>query len=100
MHNGFSNFPCAEMDFVPAPAGKVLWSIATQEKWEIAYDRWLGRWAGIGIYTLGDLQSGLPRPESDLRSQMWVEEADEFGFMLMAVSKAPIISSNQDYVKD
>jgi hypothetical protein len=93
MHNGFSNFPCAEVDFVPAPAGKVLWRIATREKWEIAYDRWLGRWAGMGIYTLGDLQRVLPGPDLDVRSEMWLEEADEFGIMCMALSKTPVLSS-------
>ena len=96
IHNGFSTFPCADMDFVPAPAGKVLWSIATEEKWEIAYDRWLGRWAGMGIYTLGDLQGALRGPLGDLnlRLEMWLEEADEFGIMFMALRKTPILSSS------
>ena len=92
MHSGFSNFPCAEADFVPAPASKALWILHSQDKWEIAYDRWLGRWAGLGIYTLEVLQK-VQGPDLDLRSEMWVEEADEFGIMIMALRKPLLLFS-------
>ena len=82
-----SAFPCAEIDFLPAPTGKVLWGCATQEKWESAYDRWLGRWAGMGQYTIGELTHIHPGGQLDLRSEMWLEEADEFGVMFMGLGK-------------
>ena len=88
MHNGFKNFPCAESDLVPAPAGKLIWNMDSEEKWEVAYDRWLGRWAGLGIVTHGDLE----RPHGlnpDPRPELWLEEADEFGIMLISLSKPP-----------
>lgn len=86
MHNGFANFPCAEPDCVPAPTGKVLWNITSEERWTVAYDRWLGHWAGMSIYTLLDLNNvGF---ELDPRSEMWLEEADELGLILVALKKA------------
>jgi hypothetical protein len=85
MYNGFTAFPCADVDFMPAPAGKVLWNATSREKWEVAYDRWLGRWAGLSIYSVGDLQRVYRGPDLDLRSEMWLEEADEFGIMCIAL---------------
>ncbi|VUC35716.1 unnamed protein product [Clonostachys rosea] len=85
MLNNFAHFPCNVAEFMPAPAGKVLWEITEQEKWEVAYDRWLGRWAGLGVYTLGDLDSIAPGPTLDLRSDMWLEEADELGILLLSL---------------
>ncbi|CAG9989316.1 unnamed protein product [Clonostachys byssicola] len=85
MLNNFESFPCSNADFMPAPAGKVLWEITDQEKWEVAYDRWLGRWAGLDVYTLGDLENMSPGPTLDLRSEMWLEEADELGILLMTM---------------
>ena len=72
---------------MPAPAGKVLWTARTQQEWEGAYDRWLGRWAGQSIYKMQELIQINPGPELDPRTEMWLEEADEFGMMLMAIGK-------------
>jgi hypothetical protein len=83
--NNFQSFPCSHADFMPAPAGKVLWEITAQEKWEVAYDRWLGRWAGLDVYTLGDLENMPPGPTLDLRSELWLEEADDLGILLMTM---------------
>lgn len=88
MHNGFANFPCADSDLIPAPAGKVLWNMDKQENWEVAYDKWLGRWAGLGIVTHCDLKT--PSKLDAVRSVMWLEEADEFGMMLIALSKSSL----------
>lgn len=87
MLNGFASFPCNDVSVLPAPSGKVLWNINDRSKWEVAYDKWLGRWAGLGIYTVGDLTGMPPGLTLDLRSEMWLEEADEFGMMLMTLGK-------------
>jgi hypothetical protein len=87
MLNNTGAFLCTEIDFMPAPTGKVLWNCPTQEKWESAYDRWLERWAGMGLYTIGELTHIRPGANLDLRSEMWLEEADEFGVMYMALGK-------------
>uniref|UniRef100_A0A8H7KDX4 Zn(2)-C6 fungal-type domain-containing protein n=1 Tax=Bionectria ochroleuca TaxID=29856 RepID=A0A8H7KDX4_BIOOC len=85
MLNNFQSFPCTNAEYMPTPAGKVLWEITAQEKWEVAYDRWLGRWAGLDVFTLGDLENMMPGPTLDLRSEMWLEEADELGILLMTL---------------
>ena len=87
MLHDIPTFPCTELRFMPSPAGKILWNARKKEEWEGAYDRWLGRWAGIGILTLDDLTKIQPGPELDLRSEMWLEEADEFGVMYMALGE-------------
>jgi len=86
--NGLPTFPCTELGELPAPAGKVLWNATRREEWESAYDRWLGRWAGMGPYTLRESSFLAPGPELDLRAEMWLEEADEFGVMYMALLNA------------
>jgi hypothetical protein len=58
--NGMPTYPCKELAFVPAPAGKVLWGARSKEEWESAYDRWLGRWTGGGIYRLKELAEIRP----------------------------------------
>jgi len=55
---------------MPAPAGKVLWNAKTVEEWESAYDRWLGHWAEMGIYSMQELTEVKPGPELDLRTEM------------------------------
>jgi hypothetical protein len=72
---------------MPAPAGKVLWNAKTVEEWESAYDRWLGHWAEMGIYSMQELTEVKPGPELDLRAEVWLEEADEFGVMYMALGE-------------
>lgn len=84
---GLPTFPCTDLGFIPSPAGKVLWNARTKEEWEAAYDRWLGRWAGVDVHTLEDLAKIQPGPEIDARTEMWLEEADEFGVMYMALGK-------------
>jgi hypothetical protein len=96
MLNNFATFPCNDASFLPAPSGKVLWGMCKQSKWEVAYDRWLGRWAGLSIYTLGDLTGTPPGPTLDLRSEMWLEEADEFGMMFMTLGEEPLMSLGTD----
>jgi hypothetical protein len=87
MLNNLPTFPCTELGFMPAPAGKLLWDARTREEWERTYDQWLGRWAGMGAYKMRELQDIKPGPELDLRTEMWLEEADEFGMMYMAMGK-------------
>jgi hypothetical protein len=87
MLNGLPTFPCPELGFMPAPAGKVLWNAKTLGEWESAYDRWLGRWAGMGIYSMQELTDVKPGPELDLRTEIWLEGADEFGVMYMALGE-------------
>ena len=88
-------FPCEELRFVPAPASKVLWQAQTREEWESAYNRWLARW-GAGPFLMGELMKhSTPDPASDAvsRQQMWLEEMDEFGMMMLFVVKGAKLCS-------
>jgi hypothetical protein len=71
---------------MPAPAGKVLWNAKTVEEWESAYDRWLGHWAEMGIIACKNLPK-LNLDRSWIFAQRWLEEADEFGVMYMALGE-------------
>ncbi|TVY82911.1 hypothetical protein LSUE1_G001894 [Lachnellula suecica] len=86
--NSLPSYPCTEIGFIPAPAGKILWGARTRNEWESGYDRWLGRWTVGGFYRLGELAEVQPGPEIDSRTERWLEEADEFGMMYMALVNA------------
>jgi hypothetical protein len=89
--NNLPTFPCTELGFLLAPAGKVLWGARTQDEWGRAYNRWLGHWAGVDpfiVQNIKDIQGG---PELDSRAEMWLEEADEFRMLFMSMSKKPLV---------
>jgi len=54
-------FPCDELRFLPAPAGKVLWQAQSSEQWKTAYNRWLAKW-DTSTFTMGDL---IKKPNGD-----------------------------------
>jgi hypothetical protein len=87
MLNNFTNFPCDEDHHAPSTCSKTLWNIDNEESWKAAYDRFLGRWAGLEIYTVGDLRGTKPGPTLDQRSEMWLGEADELGMLFMTLGE-------------
>jgi hypothetical protein len=80
--HGYPPFACRELGFMPSPAPKVLWD-ARSDGWQSLYQDWMGRWQG-GPHRLEELQVIGPEVETDPRTQMWLEEADEFGLLLMS----------------
>jgi hypothetical protein len=85
--NNFAELTCGTPGVLPAPSSKVLWTAANKQEWEVAYDRWLGRWAGQKPYSLRELFEQTPDAELDERSEMWLEETDELGMLLMVLGK-------------
>lgn len=85
--NALPTYPCTEIGFMPGPAGKSTWGARSRDEWECAYGRWLGRWAEGGFYTIKELANVRPGPEIDARTELWLEEADEFGMMYMSLGK-------------
>lgn len=75
----------------------MLWEARTREEWERAYDRWLGRWSKGGFYKLEELAEVRPGPEIDHRTEMWLEEADEFGMMMMALGRILLLTTTRVY---
>lgn len=79
---GYPPFGCRELGFMPSPAPKVLWE-SRGDGWEHLYQDWMARWPG-GPHRLEELQVLGPEVEIDPRTQVWLEEADEFGVLLMS----------------
>lgn len=83
---GIPRYPCSAMTIIPAPAAKFLWDASTPEQWEPLYNKWLAKWDGQCF-----LQSEFQKVGNGIvmnrRAEMWLEEADEFGLLIMAMSK-------------
>jgi len=69
---------------MPAPAAKMLWQVSHKDEWELLYDRWLMRWEG-NEYLQQEFWEIEPGVMIDRRTQKWLEEADEFGILLMSL---------------
>lgn len=80
-------FDCRDLAFMPAPAAKVLWQAGTEEEWNTLYIRWLARWDGRG-FLQGEFDKIRPGIVMPPRAEKWLEETDEFGFIMISISKA------------
>lgn len=80
--HGYPPFACRELGFMPSPAPKILWN-APNDRWQDLYQEWMRRWPG-GPHRLEELQALGTEVEIDPRTQIWLEEADEFGVLLMS----------------
>jgi hypothetical protein len=80
--NSLETYPCDELDGLPAPAGKLLWRAQTREEWERLYNRWLWKWDS-GIFRVWELKAEPQGRVQERRLQMWLEEVDEFGLLLL-----------------
>lgn len=73
---------CRELGFMPSPAPKILWN-ARNDDWQTLYQECMRPSPG-GPHRLGELQILREEVETDPRTQIWLEEADEFGVLLMS----------------
>ncbi|OQE34814.1 hypothetical protein PENCOP_c015G08947 [Penicillium coprophilum] len=80
-------FDCRDLGFMPAPAAKVLWQAHTEEEWNTLYIHWLSRWGGRG-YLQAEFGKIRPGVVMDSRAEKWLEEADEFGFVMISIVNA------------
>ncbi|PYI27965.1 hypothetical protein BP00DRAFT_352283, partial [Aspergillus indologenus CBS 114.80] len=87
----FHNAPpldCREVGFMPAPAAKILWQAKSEQEWNSLYIRWLARWDGHG-YIQGEFDRIRPGIKMEERAEKWLEEADEFGMIMMSIGELP-----------
>ncbi|KAH6649053.1 hypothetical protein BKA67DRAFT_576655 [Truncatella angustata] len=84
---GYPVLTCFELGPLPAPAAKFLWQATNESKWKRLYGEWLWRWREGGGFKMAEFFTINPGGELDMRSEMWLAEADEFGMMLMAEGK-------------
>lgn len=98
MLNKLPTFPCKELGFMPAVCSKALWHSRTKDEWEATYNCWLARWTVGGGYLMRELMAVEPGPELDLRTEMWLEEVDEFGMMYMSLGMYLQLGLNVNHV--
>ena len=90
-HDGLPTFLGTELRGLPAPAGKLLWQAKYRQDWETAYNIHLAEWSegGLRIDELWPIPADLKESEViDRRSRIdhWLEDVDEYGTMLYAVT--------------
>ncbi|KAL2073435.1 hypothetical protein VTL71DRAFT_10759 [Oculimacula yallundae] len=78
------SFNCDELAYIPAPAPKYLWLATSEEQWKDLYVRWLAQWKGRQ-YMQHEFMFVEPGPFLDERTQLWLEDTDEFGMMFMSI---------------
>jgi hypothetical protein len=88
IYHGLPTFGCGRMCCMPAPSAKYLWQAGDRKQWEALYNRWLGQWEGAGYY-LWEFFEIQPGVSIDSRAEMWLEDADEFGMIFIAVGESP-----------
>lgn len=81
------SFNCHELGYIPAPTAKYLWSATSEEQWKGLYERWLTQWQGQQ-YLQHEFMFVTPGPFLDERTQLWLEDTDEFGMMFMSIFNA------------
>lgn len=79
-----------ELQGLPAPANHSLWRAQTRHKWETAYNLHLADWVeGLRIDELWPMPANLGEVgiiERRSRVDQWLENVDEFGTVLYAVT--------------
>lgn len=101
LQHKYPPFGCREVAFMPTPSPKVLWQARDDEEWKGHYNKWLEYWRNGGPHRLDELMTIKPSIEIDERTQKWLEEADEFGLLLMSQGKIPLtISDDPEILAD
>ena len=77
---------CGELAFIPAPTAKILWNARSETEWQVAYYQWLKDWSRCG-YLQGEFLLVEEGAKLDERTEMWLEETDEFGMLFMGIRK-------------
>lgn len=90
-HDGLPTFLGTELQGLPAPSNKALWESQSRHDWEAVYNMYLVEWThgGLRINELWPIPADLDeRGISQRRSRVdeWLQNIDEFGTMLYAVT--------------
>ncbi|KZF21694.1 hypothetical protein L228DRAFT_283828 [Xylona heveae TC161] len=89
--DGLPTFLGTELEGLPASANKTLWRAETRREWEMAYNIHLADWLeeGLRIDELWPIPADLDEAgvlKRRSRVDLWLENVDEFGTMLYAVT--------------
>ncbi|KAI1263186.1 hypothetical protein F5Y18DRAFT_132184 [Xylariaceae sp. FL1019] len=84
VYQGTRHFDCLELGRMLAPGPKYLWQATDEKTWNNLYVRWLAQWDGREIvqaeFFLVDRV-----PVMERRVEMWLEDADEFGMLMLGL---------------
>lgn len=87
VYHSLPSFDCKDLGSMPAPSAKYLWQASERKQWETLYNRWLAQWDGNEYYQweFFEIPPGVRMTE---RAEMWLEDADEFGMIFIAIANA------------
>lgn len=85
VYKGARHLNCLQLGCMLAPGPKWLWQATDEKVWQNLYARWLAQWNGRELvqaeFFLVD-----KGPVLDPRVEMWLEDADELGILMMSIS--------------
>ncbi|KAE9568788.1 hypothetical protein CGMCC3_g15082 [Colletotrichum fructicola] len=90
-NDGLSSHLATELRGLLAPGGKSLWEARDRRDWEVKYNIQLAAWndGGLRIEELWPMPEGFSEAETEKRRErvdMWLEDLDEYGTMVYAVT--------------
>jgi hypothetical protein len=87
VYHSLPSYDCRDLGMMPALAARYLWQADNQEQWKQLYLKWLVMWEGKQ-YMQWEFFTVNPGVTLDRRSELWLEDADEYGIMFMGISKS------------
>ncbi|KAI0187584.1 hypothetical protein EV127DRAFT_436230 [Xylaria flabelliformis] len=87
VYHGQRHFNCLQLGRMLAPGPKWLWQARDEKTWTNLYGRWLAQWDGKELIQAEFflVENG---PVMDSRVEMWLEDADELGILIMSIMNA------------
>ncbi|KAI0097257.1 hypothetical protein GGR51DRAFT_541572 [Nemania sp. FL0031] len=86
-YHGTRHFNCLQLGRMLAPGAKWLWQAADEKIWMGLYARWLAQWDGKE-FIQAEFFLVDKGPVMDPRVEMWLEDADELGMLIMSIVNA------------
>ncbi|KAH6647594.1 C6 finger domain-containing protein [Truncatella angustata] len=82
-------FDCGrELSRMPGPGAKFLWLASDEQSWNALYERWLAQWdEGQGLM-FAEFVGIDPGVVMNRRAEIWLEDADELGFLMLSLVNA------------
>lgn len=87
VYKGTRHLNCMQMGFILAPSPKWLWQATDEKVWMNLYARWLAQWNGREPVQ-AEFFLVEKGPVLDPRVEMWLEDADELGVLMMSIMNA------------
>lgn len=72
---------------MPGPGAKFLWNASDEQSWNALYDRWLAQWDEGRDFMFAEFVGIDPEVVMNRRAEVWLEDADELGFLLLSLGK-------------